>query len=480
MEQLQNLLLDAEKLYEDAPCGYFSFLPSGEIIKINRTLLNWLGYRHDEVVGQMTVSDLLNQGGRLYYQLFYFPLLRISKGNVNEINFDLLTKSGSPLPSLLNATVVPDSNGGMLAINVAVTDITDRKKYEIELLRAKKLAEGQQLKIQLVSDFIPEMIWAADEKGRFNYFNKRFAELFGFNTLPDQYLSDSVHQQDRFSFLRQWVEGIRKGVDFQIRFRLLNNHGAQWHLLKAVPYVSDDGAPFSWLGSCININAHVMEMERKDEFVKVAGHELKTPVSILKLSLQLLQKEKPSGMPDRYYDLLTKCCTTVGKMGCLVDELLNTDIMNGGELQLKKTTFNLKNLLKVSSLHVQENRRPKVLIDCSDNLFIMADEQRIGQVVTNLVNNAIKYAPNSKFVNINAYIKNNLVVVAVEDEGPGIPAEKLPFIFERYYQIEKKGPRSGIGLGLYICSEIIRRHNGELSAKSELGKGSKFLFTLPM
>jgi PAS domain S-box-containing protein len=170
-------LIDAEALYQDAPCGYFSFLPDGIIIKINRTLLNWLGYTEEEVIAKMKIGDMLSTGGKLYYQMFYLPLVLL-KDIVNEISFDICRKDGSRFPALINSAAFKNAEGQLLAINVVINDISDRKKYESELLRAKQLAEAELVKFEFVSDFIPEMIWTAATDGTINYFNKRLLDNF--------------------------------------------------------------------------------------------------------------------------------------------------------------------------------------------------------------------------------------------------------------------------------------------------------------
>jgi signal transduction histidine kinase len=114
-------------------------------------------------------------------------------------------------------------------------------------------------------------------------------------------------------------------------------------------------------------------------------------------------------------------------------------------------------------------------------LQVYADENAIDQVIVNLVNNAVKYAPDSKKIKVFIEGNPNFVKVSVKDSGPGIPGEQLPLLFNRYYQAEAPKHRNpGLGLGLYISSEIIKQHGGEMGVESEPGKGSTFWFTLPV
>jgi hypothetical protein len=114
-------------------------------------------------------------------------------------------------------------------------------------------------------------------------------------------------------------------------------------------------------------------------------------------------------------------------------------------------------------------------------LQIYADELRIDQLVVNFVNNAVKYAPNSKDICLNVERVGNMARISVKDTGPGIETDKIPYLFGRYYRADYSGSQySGLGLGLYISAEIIKKHGGEIGVDSELGKGSTFWFTLPL
>ena len=141
-----DLRLTAENpddFYEHAPCGYCSCLPDGTLVKLNQTLLGWLGYTRQEVVACLTLPQLLTVGGRLHYEMHCAPLLLL-QGQVREVSYSLRRHDGSTLPVLLNAVLQRDTDGQPLVVRVTLFDITDRRKYEQELLRAKGQAEEQR------------------------------------------------------------------------------------------------------------------------------------------------------------------------------------------------------------------------------------------------------------------------------------------------------------------------------------------------
>lgn len=478
---LLNSLIDVEELYQNAPCGYCSLLPDGTIIKINRTLINWLGYSEEQIIGRMKLTDLLSKGGKIYYEMFYFPLLKL-QGYVNEINFDIICKVGNSFPGLLNANTLKDEEGNILAINVVVNDITDRKKYEVELLNAMRLAEAEKNQFEFVSDYIPEMIWAATPEGEINYVNKRFRENFGEAELITRKsgLISSIHPEDRLPSLRGWLIGIRSRLYFQIELRLKNETGQyNWYLVKGIPYKENESI-VKWMGSCLNISRHVLEMERKDEFISIASHELKTPITSLKLSIDLLSRFRDAKHNEMQNKLLEQSTRNLGRITELIDDLLNVHRMKIGQLPLNKLTFLIGPMLRNCCNPFMVDGQCSFSFSGDDSIEVYADEGRIEQVVVNLINNAIKYAPDSKHIALLIERTGSSARVSITDKGPGIAKEKIPHLFERYYRADHTGAKySGLGLGLYICKEIINRHGGEIGVNSEIGKGSSFWFTLP-
>jgi signal transduction histidine kinase len=165
----------------------------------------------------------------------------------------------------------------------------------------------------------------------------------------------------------------------------------------------------------------------------------------------------------------------------LVEDLLNVSRASEKQLKLNKTTFNIAEMLNACCNHIRVAGKYNLIVKGDAGLEIYADEHTIDQVMVNLVNNAVKYAPESLDIILTIEKEDDMAKISVTDFGQGISADKLPRLFERYYQADSSGfQNSGLGLGLYISSEIIKRHGGKIGAVSELGKGSTFWFTLPL
>jgi two-component system CheB/CheR fusion protein len=474
-------LIDAEQLYQNAPCGYFSLSADGKIIKINLTLLNWLGYDEKELLGQKFAS-LLAKGGQMHFEMFFWPVASISKA-VKEFSYEILRKDGSLIAVLLNASALLDEHGKLQAINAVLTNTTERKNYEKEILHSKRVAESEKKRLQFMADLVPEIIWTTTAKGNIDYVNARFCQYFNCNgeDTRSSFVLSKVHKDDLRELLKVWYRSIETGEHLQKEIRLLNREGIyEWHLLKSALFLDEEGNMTNWFGSCANINDHINALKKKDEFISIASHELKTPITSLKAVLQLLDRLKNDPSNKMVPGLIEKANRNVDKVNALVEDLLNASQMNQGQLHLNKSMFNLAGLISDCVHHVRIDQRYEIIIEGDITLQVFADEGRIEQVIANFITNAIKYAPDSKQIFINLKDAEGTILVEVVDKGPGIAKEKIPHLFDRYYQIENKGSKySGLGLGLFICAEIIKRHDGEIGARSTPGEGSTFWFSLP-
>lgn len=488
MEQPDNndflkALTDPKQLYENAPCGYLSFTSDGRIVMINQTLLTWLGYTKEVVVNQLNYKDLISRGGKIYYEMFYMPLLRLQP-HVNEISFDFVRADGTVFPALINSSVFYDQHKKLVAVNATVYNITDRKKYEQELLVAKRQADAERSQFELLSDSIPELIFTASHLGDISYVNKRFNSFFGLNagSFNKVDIMAKVHPQDRFKLIKNWMYAVQEKGDFQIEIRLENLKGDfQWHLIRAIPILADDGNVEKWMGSCTDINQHVKAIQHLDEFITVASHELKTPITSLNAALQLMERLVKDTEHPRLSQLMAQAKRSSDKVKNLVEDLLHTGSLQAGQIAIHKKVFSVADWLSQTCNHVKMEAKFNLEVHCEEGLFVEGDEHRIDQVLVNFVNNAMKYAANAKNIVITAERHAGQVKIAVCDQGEGIPAEKLPYLFDRYYRADYVGgSATGLGLGLYICSEIIKRHKGEIGVVSEIGKGSTFWFTLPI
>ncbi|MDO3643783.1 PAS domain S-box protein [Mucilaginibacter sp. L3T2-6] len=220
---------------------------------------------------------------------------------------------------------------------------------------------------------------------------------------------------------------------------------------------------------------------KKDEFIGLASHELKTPVTSLSGYLQIINRRLPEG--DANKSFIEKALVQINKLTGLISDLLDVSKIETGQLPLSFTQFDLVQLVNEVTELIQYSASTHVLRLNStvDNLSVTADRQRIEQVIINLLSNAIKYSPGASAVDISVSADGNKALVSVRDFGPGINKGQQERIFTRFYRVEDMAVHiSGLGIGLFISKEIIERHNGRLWVESEVDKGSVFFFEIPL
>ncbi len=221
---------------------------------------------------------------------------------------------------------------------------------------------------------------------------------------------------------------------------------------------------------------------RKDDFVNMASHELKTPITSLKLYIDSLQIRMKDSKDERLLKTLSSIKYQTERLQKLVADLLDVSRLQTGKLQFTKEPFDLDALLLETIEQLQGTTRQEIQYKGKEKLMIDGDKFRIYQVLTNLITNALKYSGESREIQVRLQRVGGKAVVSVKDFGIGIEKDQQKKIFERLYQVmddtEKTFP--GFGMGLYISKEIVRRHRGSIWVESERGKGSTFYFNLPL
>jgi len=253
----------------------------------------------------------------------------------------------------------------------------------------------------------------------------------------------------------------------------------RYHLVRTKPVRGADGHIRFWVGTATDIQA-LKELERqKDDFLSIASHELKTPLTSIKAFNQLMCRSED---PERLRGFAEKSATHIRRLEKLVQDLLDVSRINAGKMSYAPLPFDFSAMLQEVTENMQQIAPlHQLIIRHSDSLTYTGDHVRIEQVLLNLLGNAVKYAPSGGDIILESRIVQHGLVVSVQDFGIGIAPEHLAKLFDRYYRIDDTSMRfEGLGLGLFISAEIIRRHGGSLWIESEPGKGSTFFFRLPL
>lgn len=360
-------------------------------------------------------------------------------------------------------------------------------------IMADTLAEMTHKQKAMIDNTV-DVIFTIDDKGCFSMINNACRQAWGYE--PEELIGQSItkvlHPSDR-ALTMVLINKLMQGA-FSRTFesRVVRKDGALIDLLWS--------ATWSKMEGCLFCVAHDItqrkEIERlKRDFFSMVSHDLRTPLTSILFSLNIVGKRienltlqlkgrqaaKVSGELTEELKAAERNC---GQLLKLIDNLLTIEKIESGEIELQPKVFELSSLMARASESVNAYARQKEIhLNCSfDEATIAADEDRLLQVLVNLLGNAIKFSPSGSRVKLVARLEDGHFICHVEDEGPGIAAEHQKMIFDRYKQISAEGAdgESGSGLGLTICRAIVRAHRGEIGVESALGQGSKFWFKIPL
>ena len=222
------------------------------------------------------------------------------------------------------------------------------------------------------------------------------------------------------------------------------------------------------------------QITQKDEFIGIVSHELRTPITALKGYVQILSRKAPLD-ESISTKMLQQAEKSTEKLNGLVDDLLSVSKIVNNVLQLHQAPVQVQDLLDTCCRTIELPATQQIVISGDTVLKVNVDRKQIERLLDNLLDNAIKYAPNSKTIEVKVLKKGNFAEITVSDKGPGIMAEKLNLLFERYNRSYDTTTQShGLGLGLFFSAQLIKLHGGEIGVDSSQEQGSKFWFTLPL
>jgi len=502
----------------------------GIITSWNKAAEKLFGYKEKEAIGKHI--SLIIPINRLKEEDFIIS--QISQGRkVDHFETIRVTKSGQEIPISLTISPMMDENGEIIGASKIARDISKQKEFEDELQRYTRKVEtlntigkliSESLDIQTILQKVTDATTSAIEASFGSFFYNKVDEN------GESYMLFTLSGAERSAFESFGMprntavfhptfsgECVVRSDDITKDPRYGKNpphYGKpKGHLpvvsYLAVPVISQSGEVIGGLffghveqarftkdheelvisiaaQAAISIdNARLYDEvkllnEKKDEFIGLASHELKTPLTSITGYLQILGRLKNDEQSGRFVD---KTIKQVRKLSGLVNDLLDVSKIEAGKLQIKKVKFDLMEVVNDAiELMQQTNDKYTILLETAvESCIVRADSQRIEQVMINLLSNAIKYSHSAGkiIIKINKTAKD--VTVSIQDFGIGIAANKLGQIFSRFYRVDELDAHiSGLGIGLYLCHEIITRHNGKIWAESAPGEGSTFYFTLPL
>ena len=396
-----------DDLLNTAPCGFVEFDDDGTILLVNATLATLLGYTPGDLLGR-SMDLLLTPGSRVFHQTHFFPLLKM-QGKVDELYLSLRSRHGEDVPVLANA--VRRERAAAVVNDCIVMPMYQRRRYEDELLHAKKAAEKVTIQLGEANRQLAVMLLEVEK-------------------------SHAALQQ------------------------------TETELMAA--------------------NARLQELDRlKDELLAVTSHDLRSPITTIRLATDIRLDERRAARVDRHRYLETISQAT-RRMLVLSNDLSDLARINTGELQLEITPVVLSEVARAAVRELAVKAAGKSItmsVDVAgDEPPVAGDYNRLYQVISNLLGNAIKFTPEGGQVHIRVRSAPGAVVLEVQDTGIGIPAGQVAEMFQHFKHASRPGTagEQGTGLGLTIVRRLVELHGGQIAVDSEAGRGSTFTIRLPV
>jgi len=412
---------------------------------------------------------------------------RIARGNkVNHFETVRMTKGGHQIPISVTVSPVTDQSGKIIGASKIVRDITIYKK-----------ANEKQGMLAAIVDSSDDTIISKTLDGVITSWNKAAEKMFGYTEqeIIGQHISIIIPREriqeeafiigevsagrklDHFHTVRQAKDGRQIPISLSIS-PIVDDTGK---IIGASKIARDITEQLNAEEEKARLFEQVKALnDKKDEFIGLASHELKTPLTSISGYLQLLSTMITDEKAQRF---VSKTRLQVKKLSILVSDLLDISKIEAGKLRFAVELFDIRQVLvDIIELFSHGNNNYRITLETDlTELQVSGDPNRIEQVINNLLTNAIRYSPGTDQVIIYLVKEAGNVKVGIRDFGVGIASEKLEDIFSRFYRVDEANPNiSGLGIGLYLSHEIITRHHGNIWAESEPGVGSTFWFTLPL
>ena len=352
-----------------------------------------------------------------------------------------------------------------------------------QILSQQAVAESEE-RFRNMAESSGILIAVGDETGLVTYMNQAWTTLTG-RTAEDLLKygwKDLVHPEDRESYAQMYYTAVSTKSPLNTEVRFLDAKGEyRWLLVYGSPRFQTDGSYAGYIASVIDITERKQDEQRKNTFISMVSHELKTPLTSAISYVQVARQKVLKQGDQVTADMMERAGKQLAKMTRIINGFLNISRLESGKIHIDLQHFDLASLIR----DIEE----ETLLSVSTHQVIFApvlpcpvfaDREKIGHVLENLISNAVKYSPAGSVIRVACIAQDGVAQVSVTDQGIGISDQDVPQVFDPYYRVEK-GPvkhTSGFGIGLYLCKEIIQRHEGRIWLESEINKGSTFYFSL--
>ncbi|HEY1023818.1 MAG TPA: ATP-binding protein [Sphingobacteriaceae bacterium] len=410
----------------------------------------------------------VKKGGALFWGSgLVYPLF---DGNSNHIGFTKIMRSYTATQVRLN-------------LKPRDSEISELK----ELMSIRELETSERRLSQVITSS-KIGVWDLDPITGKAVTSLSHAEVLGYDHTKQEWGSDiflrHVIPEDRLIAEKALAEAWKTGaINMEVRINKIDTGELRWVHVVGEVVTEDRSGRKRMMGMTTDVTDHKEKERRRDELITIVSHELKTPVTSMKAYLQLLGRKIAIAPDDPAAEMFNKIEIQISRLVMLITDLLDVSKIEGGHLQLKIEKYNFHDLLAEVVADVQKTTAThQIVLSDNPHVTITGDPERTRQVIINLLTNAIKYSPDAGQVIVKATTRRRELTCSVQDFGIGIPLNKQKRIFDRFYRVsdDPNYAVTGIGMGLYISSEIIMRLGGRMWFESVPDEGSTFSFSIPV
>ena len=372
-----------------------------------------------------------------------------------------------------------DPSGGFSAFTGVVMDIT-------EAYLATKNIERAEESLRLAIDAAELGSFQISITDRTFIASPRLKQFFGYladDVVPYEAAIEQIHEEYRDSVAAKVEDAIVNGTRFDTEYPVIGYRDGKVRWVRAIGTVQkhNNGVDSYFTGVLHEITERKMDEMRKNDFIGMVSHELKTPLTSLNGYLQLMERTAKKVENQFLINTSASALKQVKKMSGMINGFLNISRLESGKIFLEKTSFDFNSLILESVEDIRDlESSANISYVPHQSLPVFADYDKLGSVISNFLSNAIKYAPAESEISVSCELAGEMAKVSVSDHGLGIREKDLEKVFERFYRVEDNVNVSGFGIGLYLSAEIVRRHGGKIWAESQYGKGSTFCFQIPI
>ncbi len=482
------------KIFESNMIGMVFSNIKGNLYETNDAFINMIGYSRNELASKnitwktLTPEEFLAVSNKAVEEIK-------ESGICRPFEKEYIRKDGSRVSVLVGSASLSNED---IDVVTYVIDISEKKKAEKKQKDLQKLIKKQQDEFQSIFMNAPaHIIIKRGEELRYEFLNKEVRGFMGFGNPIGKTIKEvksDWENTDRSSIEKEvYKTGKRFSGKAYPLFKTDTVTGdtiTNWFDFIIEPVFNDDGKIDGVASFAFNVTDLIKSqkatnqlMQKKDEFMSIASHELKTPITSMKAIMQIVQRlTKNNESISNIHQFITKANTQVNKLTSLVDDLLDVTKIHAGKLELNPLNFKADEIITEAIENIKiNNTSHQIIVENNADVTLFADKNRLEQVVNNFLSNSIKYSPESNKVVVKTKTIDNHFKVSVQDFGIGIPGDKADFVFDRFFRVQESSQKfSGLGLGLYICAEIIERHHGKIGVFSKEGEGSTFWFMIPL